>query len=83
MCDIVNHCKEEVHPLIMASVFHYEFVFIHPFSDGNGRMARLWHTAFLTKWNSVFEYIPIEKYHEIDPAFLTLPKEFKKRRYEM
>ncbi len=58
--DWINRCKDEVHPLIMASVFHYEFVFIHPFSDGNGRMARLWHSAFLTKWNPLFEYIPIE-----------------------
>lgn len=56
----LNDNKDEVHPLIMSAVFHYEFVFIHPFSDGNGRMARLWHTAFLTKWNPVFEYIPIE-----------------------
>ena len=56
----INQSKDGVHPLIMASVFHYEFVFIHPFSDGNGRMARLWHTAFLAKWNKVFEYIPIE-----------------------
>ena len=52
--------KNSVHPLIMSSVFHYEFVFIHPFSDGNGRMARLWHTAMLAKWKPVFEYIPIE-----------------------
>lgn len=52
--------KETVHPLILSSVFHYEFVFIHPFSDGNGRMARLWHTAILSKWKPVFEYIPIE-----------------------
>ncbi len=52
--------KNKVHPLIMAGVFHYEFVFIHPFPDGNGRMARLWHSAFLTKWNPIFEYIPIE-----------------------
>ena len=52
--------KNSVHPLIMGSVFHYEFVFIHPFADGNGRMARLWHTAILSKWKSVFEYIPIE-----------------------
>ena len=56
----LNDNKDEVNPLIMSAVFHYEFVFIHPFSDGNGRMARLWHTAFLTKWNPVFEYIPIE-----------------------
>ena len=49
-----------VHPLILSSVFHYEFVFIHPFADGNGRMARLWHSAILAKWKSVFEYIPIE-----------------------
>ena len=52
--------KNNVHPLIMSSVFHYEFVFIHPFADGNGRMARLWHTAMLAKWKPVFEYIPIE-----------------------
>ena len=52
--------RDVVHPLILSSVFHYEFVFIHPFSDGNGRMARLWHTAILTKWKPVFEYIPIE-----------------------
>lgn len=52
--------KDRVHPLILSSVFHYEFVFIHPFSDGNGRMARLWHTAILSKWNQIFEYIPIE-----------------------
>ena len=63
MDDLFAWMKEEknnVHPLIMSSVFHYEFVFIHPFSDGNGRMARLWHTAMLAKWKPVFEYIPIE-----------------------
>ena len=49
-----------IHPLILSSVFHYEFVFIHPFSDGNGRMARLWHSAILAEWKPVFEYIPIE-----------------------
>ena len=58
--DWFSRSKDEVHPLIMSAVFHYEFVFIHPFSDGNGRMARLWHSAFLTKWNPIFEYIPIE-----------------------
>lgn len=41
----LGEAHETVHPLILSSVFHYEFVFIHPFADGNGRMARLWHTA--------------------------------------
>ncbi len=52
--------KTAVHPLIMGAVFHYEFVFIHPFSDGNGRTARLWHTILLNEWNPVFAYIPLE-----------------------
>ena len=56
----MKESKDDVHPLILSSVFHYEFVFIHPFSDGNGRMARLWHTAILSKWKPIFEYIPIE-----------------------
>lgn len=63
MNDLFNWMEEmdnSVHPLILGSVFHYEFVFIHPFSDGNGRMARLWHTAILSKWKPIFEYIPIE-----------------------
>ena len=58
--DWVKHAKDKVHPLILSSVFHYDFVFIHPFSDGNGRMARLWHSAFLTKWDPIFAYVPIE-----------------------
>ncbi len=58
--DWMNREKDNVHPLILSSVFHYEFVFIHPFSDGNGRMARLWQTAILTKWKPIFQFIPIE-----------------------
>ncbi len=60
--------KEIIHPLILSSVFHYEFVFIHPFSDGNGRMARLWQNSLLYQWKDIFEYLPIEskihKYQE-------------------
>ncbi len=52
--------KDNVHPLILSAIFHYEFVFIHPFSDGNGRMARLWHTTLLYNWKPIFEFIPIE-----------------------
>ena len=52
--------REVVHPLILSAVFHYEFVFIHPFADGNGRMARLWHTVLLYQWRDIFEYIPLE-----------------------
>lgn len=64
MCD--NNGK--VHPLILSSVFHYEFVFIHPFKDGNGRTARLWQNVILSNWEEIFEYVPIEsqikKYQE-------------------
>ena len=56
----MKQSHDTVHPLILSSVFHYEFVFIHPFTDGNGRMARLWQTAILTKWQPIFEFIPIE-----------------------
>lgn len=58
--DWMEEAKNSVHPLILGSVFHYEFVFIHPFTDGNGRMARLWHSVILSKWKPIFEYIPIE-----------------------
>lgn len=56
----VKRSEGTIHPLILSSVFHYEFVFIHPFADGNGRMARLWHTVILYRWRDIFEYIPIE-----------------------
>ena len=56
----MNEAKENVNPLILSSIFHYEFVFIHPFLDGNGRTARVWQTAILAHWKDLFKYIPIE-----------------------
>ena len=58
--DFIKRNKDIIHPLILSSVFHYEFVFIHPFSDGNGRTVRLWQNILLTKWKPIFEYVPIE-----------------------
>lgn len=66
--DFMKREKNNINPLILSSIFHYEFVFIHPFTDGNGRMARLWQTVILYNYKEVFEYLPIEnqikKYQE-------------------
>ena len=58
--DWLKENKDSIHPLILSSIFHYEFVFIHPFSDGNGRTARLWQNIILSSYEEIFEYVPIE-----------------------
>ena len=58
-----------VHPLIHSCVFHYEFEFIHPFIDGNGRMGRYWQTMLLARWKGIFSWLPVEtivKEHQQD-----------------
>jgi len=58
LLDWAKKCK--AHPLIKSCVFHYEFEFIHPFADGNGRMGRMWHTLLLYQWKPLFAWLPVE-----------------------
>lgn len=52
--------KSELNMLVKSCIFHYEFEFIHPFQDGNGRMGRMWQTLLLSKYKPMFVYLPIE-----------------------
>ena len=74
MGDLFEWLKtSDVHPLIKSCVFHYEFEFIHPFQDGNGRIGRLWQTVILKEWKEVFAWLPVE----------TLIKENQKEYYSV
>lgn len=61
MSDLFNWLKNaDDHLLVRSCVFHYEFEFIHPFIDGNGRMGRLWQSLILTRWHPAFAHLPVE-----------------------
>lgn len=52
--------KSKLHPLVKSCIFHYEFEFIHPFADGNGRTGRLWQSLILQNWKDIFALLPVE-----------------------
>lgn len=53
--------NSDINLILLSAIFHYYFVSIHPFSDGNGRLARYWVSLMLIKYNKNFEFIPIEE----------------------
>lgn len=62
MKSLFNNIEDiDINTIVLAALFHYYFVSIHPFTDGNGRMARFWVSLMLIEYNDNFEFIPIEE----------------------
>ena len=57
----INENEKTIHPLVLSSIFHYYFVYIHPYTDGNGRTARFWVSLILCDYNEIFAFLPIEE----------------------
>ncbi len=70
----------DVHALIKSSAMHFMIEHIHPFRDGNGRVGRLWQTLILTKWNELFEWLPVETmiYYNQEKYYQALSQSQKK-----
>ena len=61
MTQLMTWLKEsKLHPLVKSCIFHYEFEYIHPFADGNGRTGRLWQSLILQNWKEIFAWLPVE-----------------------
>lgn len=62
LCEAFRDAKGEVDPLILNAMFILDFLCIHPFNDGNGRMSRLLTLLFLYQSDYIVgKYISIEK----------------------
>lgn len=60
---------DEIHPLIKAGILHHQFVYIHPFLDGNGRLSRILTSYYLLLKNyQVAKFFIIDDYYDIDRA---------------
>ena len=67
LVDWLNNSTDEMYPVIIAGIFHYELVRIHPFIDGNGRTGRLMATLILSihKFN-INDYFTLDEYYNQD-----------------
>jgi Fic family protein len=59
--ELFSYLQKDKDPMLIKScVFHYELEFIHPFTDGNGRMGRLWQNVILAVQYPAFAFVPVE-----------------------